>query len=304
LWISAVHIAAATQSFPEEDERLDLRVRADLGEKGRIAALRAFPVNSDAERPLPLEAVADIEVAYGPSEIRHIGGQRAVVLGAALEGGFVDLGKASGAMESVLAASQVPDGLTARLGGRKAEMEEALGSLGFALALALFLVFAVMAAQFESLVQPLLVMVTVPLAGIGVVWALKWTGTPLSVVAMLGAVILAGIVVNNAIVLVDRINRNRRAGMLVEEAVVEAGRARLRPIVMTSFTTILGMLPMTGWFANVPLLSILGGSQGAELRAPMALVVIAGLLVATVLTLIVIPTFYATLAREGRQSRI
>ncbi len=290
-------------TFPEEDERLDIRIRANLGQGSRVAMLRSFPVNSDAEHPLPLEAVADIRVAFGPSEIRHIGSQRVVVLAAALEGGLVDLGGASAATEAVLARTPVPAGTTLRLGGRKQEMEAALDSLGFALALALFLVFAVMAAQFESFVQPLIVMATVPLAGIGVVWALKWTDTPISVVAMLGTVILAGIVVNNAIVLVHYINSHRKAGMALEKAVVEAGRARLRPIVMTSCTTILGMLPMTGWFANVPGLAILGGAQGAELRAPMALVVIAGLLVSTILTLIVIPTFYATVAGARRQAR-
>jgi HAE1 family hydrophobic/amphiphilic exporter-1 len=147
-----------------------------------------------------------------------------------------------------------------------------------------------MAAQFESLLQPLLIMFTVPMAGIGAAFALAASATPISVVVLLGLVVLAGIVVNNAIVLVDRVNYNRAHGMELNAALIEGGRARLRPILMTTATAVLGTLPMTGWF---------GASEGMELRAPMAVVVIAGLASSTLLTLLVIPVGYRLLALAG-----
>jgi len=148
------------------------------------------------------------------------------------------------------------------------------------------------------LLQPFLILFSVPLAGIGAIAALRLSETPISVVALLGAVILAGIVVNNAIVLVDRVNRNRHQGMAVDAAILEGAHARLRPILMTTTTTVLGMLPMTGW------IPFLGGQQGAELRTPMALVVISGLISSTLLTLIVIPTGYRLLVRlEGKKEK-
>ena len=284
-------------TFPQDDERLDIRVRADLSHLSHVMQLRDLPVNPEAEKPLPLEAVAELSIADGPGEIRHIGQRRAAVLTASTEG--FDLGDLTDRLERRLASVPRPPDTTVQVGGQKREMELALSSLGFALALAVFLVYAVMAAQFESLLQPFLILFSVPLAFLGVVFALAWTGTPVSVVVLLGAVMLAGIVVNNAIVLVDRINRNRARGQVLDEAIVEAGRARLRPILMTTVTTVLGMLPLTGWLAGLPGLGDLGTAEGTELRAPMALVVIAGLISSTLLTLVVIPVLYRLLARIG-----
>ncbi len=136
-------------------------------------------------------------------------------------------------------------------------------------------------------------MLTVPLAGVGVVFALALLSIPLSVVVFIGLILLAGIVVNNAIVLVDRINKKRAAGLDLLEAILEAGHARLRPIFMTTLTTALGLLPLTGWLAGMPILGELGSGEGSEIRAPMAITVIAGLLSSTLLTLIVIPVVYS-----------
>ena len=283
-----------SSTFPESDERLDIRVRADLSRMQNVEQLRDLPVNPDAERPLPLGAVADIRTGFGPSEIRHIGSRRAGVLTASLAG--FDLGGLTDRLEERLTRVETPPDMLVQVSGQKREMEQALGSLGFALALAVFLVYAVMAAQFESLLQPFLIMFSVPLAFIGAIWALRVAGLPISVVALLGCVVLAGIVVNNAIVLVDRINKNRARGLDVESAIVEAARARLRPILMTTFSTVLGMLPLTGWLKDVPGLGGIGSAEGTELRAPMALVVIAGLLSSTLLTLVVIPVLYRLLA--------
>ena len=282
-------------TFPGRDERIDIRVRADLEGMKRVEQLKDLPVNPGAEHPLPLGAVADFKLQDGPSDIRHIRGRRAAVLSASLAG--FDLGETSDAVAARLSTLSPPPEIMINLGGQTDEMGEALDSLLFALALAVFLVYAVMAAQFESLLQPFLILFSVPLAGVGAVLALRFTDTPISVVALLGAVILAGIVVNNAIVLVDRINRNRQRGMGLQEAIVEGGQARLRPILMTTTTTVLGMLPMTGW------IPFLGGQQGAELRTPMALVVIAGLISSTLLTLLVIPTGYRLLAALERKPK-
>ncbi|MFC2172904.1 efflux RND transporter permease subunit, partial [Acidobacteriota bacterium] len=158
-----------------------------------------------------------------------------------------------------------------------------------ALALALFLVYVVMAAQFESIVHPLVIILTVPLGIIGVVVGLLLTHTSVSVLVLIGAVMLAGIVVNNAIVLVDAINRRRRSGEPLEDAIVGAGRERLRPILMTTATTVLALLPMA-----------LGLGAGDELRAPLAITVISGLTIATLLTLVIIPCVYRVMSSPSR----
>jgi HAE1 family hydrophobic/amphiphilic exporter-1 len=157
----------------------------------------------------------------------------------------------------------------------------------FALALAVFLVYLVMASQFESLIHPLVILFTIPLALVGAVLALFLTGTTINVIAFVGVIMLAGIVVNNAIVLVDMINQLRSKGIEKTAAIMEAGRARLRPIVMTTLTTALGLLPMA-----------IGFGEGAEVRTPMAITVIGGLLMSTLLTLVVIPVVYSLLDRK------
>ena len=172
------------------------------------------------------------------------------------------------------------------IGGQKKEMETSLNSLTFALGLAIFLVYIVMASQFESFLHPFVIMFSIPLALIGVIVILFVTGIPLSVVVFLGVIMLAGIVVNNAIVLVDYINHLRRSGMSKLDAIVQAGEVRLRPILMTTSTTVLGLLPMA-----------LGLGDGAEIRTPMAITVVAGLISSTLLTLVIIPTVYSLMDR-------
>ncbi len=167
-------------------------------------------------------------------------------------------------------------------------MQRSYQSLMIALLLAVFLVYLVMASQFENLLQPLLILFTVPLAGAGAVLGLWLTGTRISVIVFIGLIMLAGIVVNNAIVLIDRINQLRAEGMALSDAVVESGGTRLRPVLMTTLTTVLGLLPM------------LFGGDGPELRAPMAVTVIFGLSVSTLLTLFFIPVIYHLTARRVR----
>jgi len=166
-------------------------------------------------------------------------------------------------------------------------MDESFKSMMFTLAMAVFLVYLVMASQFESLLHPFAILFTIPLALVGAILALFLTGTTVNVVVFIGLIMLAGIVVNNAIVLVDLVNQLRSQGMARIEAIIEGGRGRLRPIMMTTLTTTLGLLPMA-----------LGFGEGAEVRAPMAITVIGGLLVSTLLTLFVIPVVYSVIDRK------
>jgi HAE1 family hydrophobic/amphiphilic exporter-1 len=286
--------------FVEGDDRIDVRVRGDEAILDSIAAISEIVVNPTGETPVPLRSVADITLAQGPAEIRRIGGQRAVLVTAASTG--LDLGNVNKRIEAALATMQPPRDVEVSLGGQKRELDEGTASLRFALLLAIFLVYVVMASQFESLVQPFVILFSVPLASVGAVFLLHLSGLPLSVVVFIGFILLAGIVVNNAIVLVDRINAKRAAGLTVRDAILEAGRARLRPILMTTGTTVLGLVPMTGWLVNTPGLAQYLGGEGAELRAPMAITVIGGLTSSTLLTLIVIPVIYSLVVRDKRRA--
>ena len=294
--------------FNEGDERIDVRVIGDELVLSELERVLDLVVNPQGETPVELRSVATVERVQGPAEIRRIGNTRAFVLTAAGTG--LDLGGLSQRIEASLASLVTPDEVTVQLGGQKREMDLAQRSMRFALLLALFLVYVVMACQFESLVQPLIILVTAPLALIGVVFVLDLVKLPLSVVVFIGMIMLAGIVVNNAIVLIDRINQRRAGGLELRAAVLEAGHARLRPILMTAGTTVIGLLPLTGWLDAVPLAGDLvraaggGSGEGAEIRAPMAITVIAGLTVSTLLTLVVVPVVYWLVARLSPAPRV
>lgn len=282
--------------FSEGDDRIDVRVLGDeivLSSLGRVLDV---VVNPSSTTPVPLRAVADVQIVQGPAEIRRIGNTRAVLVTASTSG--LDLGGSARAIEKSLADMVTPDDVVVQLGGQKREMDEAQASMRFALLLALFLVYAVMASQFESWLQPLIILVTVPLAIVGVVFTLDWLEIPLSVVVFIGLILLAGIVVANAIVLLDRVNQTRAQGYRVYDALIEAGSTRLRPIYMTANTTVIGLLPMTGWLADVPWIGPLCAGAGLELRAPMAIAVMSGLTCSTALTLIVIPAVYYLVYRH------
>jgi HAE1 family hydrophobic/amphiphilic exporter-1 len=272
--------------FKEEDRRIDILVRVRDTDKETIDNLRRLVINPGSSIPLSLEAVADIIVNEGPSEIRRIDQQRTAVVTANISGR--DLGSVSEDIFQILSVIKMPDDFTFDLAGQNKEMETSLNSLMLALALAIFLVYIVMASQFESFLHPLIIIFTIPLASIGVLIFLYLFDIPASIVVFLGGIMLAGIVVNNAIVLVDYINQLRERGTEKIEAILTAGRVRLRPIIMTTSTTALGLLPMA-----------IGMGDGAEIRAPMAITVIIGLLTSTILTLVVIPTVYSVLDRKS-----
>ncbi len=258
---------------------VDVRVRLDPDRVQSQEDLATVVINPGQEVPLPLESVATLTRAAGPAEIRREDGQRAAVLTARTAG--FDLGSTSARVGERVRRLGLPPGFEVRLKGQDEEMKTSLESLRFALLLAVFLVYVVMASQFESLRAPLVIMGSVPLAAIGVVFGLRLLGQPISVVVFVGMITLAGIVVNNAIVLVDYANQLQRRGLSVEDALVEAGRTRLRPILMTTLTTVLGLVPLA-----------IGAGEGAELRQPMAVTLIFGLAFATLLTLVVIPVLY------------
>ncbi|WP_457653327.1 efflux RND transporter permease subunit [Rhodocaloribacter sp.] len=282
--VNKVRGAVATR-YSWHDRKIDVLVRAREDDRASIEDLRKLIVNPESARPVPLEAVADVVVDAGPGEIRRVGQQRVAIVSANLRRG--DLGAAEAEITRILDGITVPNGLTVRMAGQSEEMAMSFRSLLFALALAVFLVYLVMASQFESLLHPFVIFFSIPLALIGAVLALWLTGSTISVVVFIGLILLAGIVVNNAIVLVDLINQLRAEGHTKGEAIVEAGRLRLRPILMTTLTTTLGLLPLA-----------VGFGEGAEIRAPMAVTVIGGLVVSTMLTLIVIPVMYAILDRK------
>lgn len=276
----------ATQ-IRQGDQRVALLVQLTEEDRSTLDDLRDINVNPQLTPRIPLSAVADFEEAVGPSEIRRVDQQRAVVISANLEG--FDLGTAASGIERALASLDLPDDLTWTVAGQSREMEESLGSLQFALGLAIFLVYVIMASTFENLLHPLVILLTVPLAVIGVVATLLLTGTSVSVIVLIGAIVLAGVVVNNAIVLVDAINRLRAEGMPALEAIAEAGRIRMRPILITTSTTVLGLFPLA-----------LGVGAGAEMQGPLAVTVIGGLTGGTLLTLFVIPVVYGVVAGAAR----
>jgi len=267
------------------ETRYDIRVRADRRYVQSLEDLKNLKIELGAGRFVPLGSLARISILPGPSEIRRVGQHRVAVVSANLKG--MDLGSVSQQIMKDLKDMRLPPGYRIDLGGQNREMRSSFGSLQFALLLAIFLVYIVMASQFESLLHPLVILFSIPLGFIGVVYILYLLQMPLSVVVFIGAIMLAGIMVNDAIVLVDYINVLRRRGVERLEAVVKAGQVRLRPILMTTMTTILGLMPMA-----------LGIGEGAEIRVPMAVTVIAGLAGSTILTLLVIPVVYSLMDRN------
>lgn len=269
--------------FRDGERHLDIRVRGRTDQRATLAAVQDLVVARSGEASITLAAVAELRETRGPAEIHRLDGRRAAIVSADLVGR--DQASVERELETMLAGLTLPAGVTARPGSQSDEMRRSFRSLQLAVLLAVFLVYLVMASQFESVLHPLIIMVTVPLALAGAVYGLALAGRPLSVFAVIGGIMLAGIVVNNGIVLVDRMNQLRRRGLDVAAAVRTAGSERLRPIVMTTATTVLGLLPMA-----------LGLGEGAELRAPLAITVISGLVLASGLTLVAVPVLYTLLS--------
>jgi len=270
---------AVPTRYKEADRQIDVRIRNQESDRQSVDDVENLVLPGPNGAPIRLVSIADVRIDQGPAEIHRLQQQRAAVVSANL----ADRGLAAAVndVRARLAKDPPPQGIAAELAGQQAEMATSFNSLRFALLLAVFLVYLVMAATFESFVHPLIVLFTIPLAIVGVVVGLLVTGTDISVMVLIGVILLIGIVVNNAIVLIDCVNRLRRAGVEKKEAVVRAGHIRLRPIMMSTLTAVLGLIPMA-----------ISWGEGSELRAPLAITVFWGLSIATLLTLVVLPAAY------------
>ena len=265
--------------FQQPDRQIDIRLRNRLADRQTVNDIENAVIGVVNGQPVTLRAVATLEPARGPAAIDRIEQARVAIIAGNVKGR--GLGEIALDLQQLVIDYPPPIGVSFELAGQSKEMEQSFGSLKFAVALAIFLVYLVMAATFEHLGHPLVILTTIPLALVGVIGGLYFSGYAISVISLIGAVFLIGIVVNNAIVLVDAINQARRRGLDKLEAVVVASKTRLRPILMTTFTTVLGLLPMA-----------IGFGEGAELRAPLAVVVSSGLMISTLLTLFIIPASY------------
>ncbi|MBD8635332.1 efflux RND transporter permease subunit [Stenotrophomonas sp. CFBP 13725] len=268
------------------DRKIDVLVRAQEGDRASVDSIRRLIVNPGSTRPVTLDAVAEVVATTGPSEIHRADQTRVAVVSANLRD--IDLGAAMREVQAMVAEQPLGAAVGMHIGGQGEELEESARSLIFAFGLAIFLVYLVMASQFESLLHPFVILFTIPLALVGAVLALLLSGKPISVVVFIGLILLVGLVTKNAIILIDKVNQLREAGVAKHEALVEGARSRLRPIIMTTLCTLFGFLPLA-----------VAMGEGAEVRAPMAITVIGGLLVSTLLTLLVIPVVYDLMDRKG-----
>ena len=253
-------------------------------EQEELADVRAEPIR--------VKDVATVQTVLAPTTVTQIDGTPTVTVTATPTGG--DLGALTETIQQRLdTAPDQPVGVTATLGGSSEDQQDAFRQLGLAMLAAIVLVFIIMVATFRSLVQPLILLVSIPFAATGAVLGLLVSDTPLGVPSMIGLLMLIGIVVTNAIVLIDLINQYRAAGEDLQSAVVDGARLRLRPIIMTACATIFALIPMG--------LGLTGG--GAFISQPLAVVVIGGLVSSTVLTLLLVPVLYTLVERRGERRR-
>lgn len=271
-----------------QDQKVELRVRTMETQRDSVADVRNLIINPNSTSPIRLSDVAEVRLAEGPGQIERRDQQRVIVVKADIQG--VALGDAVALAKEKLQAAGIHPLIYSQVTGQNEDLESSNQSMVFALSLAVFLVYMILASQFESLVHPFVILISIPLAFIGAIWALYLTGTTISVVVFIGLIMLAGIVVNNAIVLIDLIKQLMAQGINKTAAIIEAGQSRLRPIIMTTMTTVLGLMPMV--------ITLGATDAGSEIRAPMAITVMGGLLVSTLLTLVVIPVLFSLMTRE------
>ncbi len=265
--------------FKEEGREIDIRMQLNEKDRDKLRKLEWLTIHSPMDLDVPLASFVKFETGKGPSEIKRISQERTVQVFAKIYGR--SLKEVVADVQAVIDKMKIPGNYSVKISGESEEVQESFASLQFAFILSIILVYMIMAAQFESLWQPLLIMFCVPLSLIGVAFALWITHTAISVVVILGIILLGGIVVNNGIILIDFINRLRDEGVPLRESVVTAGKIRLRPILITALSSAIGLVPLA-----------LGVDEGSKLQAPMAITVIGGLLVATFLTLVVVPALY------------
>lgn len=278
----------AIYTDPVSGNQYYIVVRLKEQDRASLDDLEAIPVRTRAGSVVPLRTVATARVGSGPIQIDRKYQQRIVHVTANVLGR--PLGDVAKDIEEALSSLPVPEGFEVRLTGERESQRESFKGLALALALALVLVYMTMASQFKSLLEPFVVMFSVPMGLIGVIWALFLSKTPLSVNAFMGVIVMVGIVLSNGILLVEFANARLERGADVFSAVVEAGKVRLRPILMTTFTTVLGLVPMA-----------IGIGEGSETNAPLARAIVGGLAASTVFTLILIPVLYTVFRRRSKR---
>ncbi len=274
--------------FRQAGDEYDIRIMVDRKHRDNLQKVRSMTI-ATPQGDVPLRNFVSDTISVGPVVLEHESNSRLVKVSGGVEGR--DQGSVARDVRRVLASIARPPGFTVELAGGFEQMQTTFRDLGLVILLSLVLVYIIMVGQFESFREPFVIMFTIPLAIIGVLWMLFFSGTTISMQSLLGVLLLGGVVVNNAIVYIDYVNQLRRkAGMGLFDAAIEAGRVRLRPILMTALTTIFGLIPMA-----------LGVGAGNEIRAPMARSVIGGMLISTFLTLIFIPVVY-TLFEKGKKT--
>lgn len=276
--------------FKEEGDEYDIRVRLSEEFRTSITDLQEITIMNPRGQKIKLKEIASVEEYWGPPGIQHKRKERIVTV--AVKPNKTSLGELAKQIQQVIAEVDVPQDVMINIGGAYQDQQEAFTDLAMLLLLSILLVFIVMASQFESFGMPFVIMFSIPFAFTGVILALFITGTTLNVIAALGAVLLIGIVVKNGIVLVDFINLMRDRGMQLNEAILAAGKSRLRPVLMTAFTTILGMLPLA-----------LSQGEGSEIWSPMGITVIGGLIFSTVVTMVIVPVMYGLIGRSGERNK-
>lgn len=280
-----------TSRYKEEGDEYDIRVRLAEQYRNSITLLEEISIISPQGRRIKLKELGKVQEAWGPPSIQHKRKERVVTVSAKPNG--ISLGELANRIKAEVATVKAPQEVLIQIGGAYEDQQESFMDLALLMVLSLILVYIVMASQFESFTMPFIIMFSIPFAFTGVILALLLTGTTLSVVAALGAVLLIGIVVKNGIVLVDFTNLMRDRDMRLYEAIVTSGRSRLRPVLMTALTTILGMLPLA-----------MSSGEGSEIWRPMGITVIGGLVFSTIVTMVVVPVMYGVLARSGERDKV
>lgn len=281
---------AIASKFREDGNEYDIRVRYDKPFRESLYDIEEILLYNAAGQKTTVREVGNVVERFAPPSIERKNRQRMVKVQCDVNGALNVVGKQ---LQEQLDSIDMPADVGVKLAGSLLDMQESFADLGTLLVLVILLVYIVMASQFESLSGPFIIMLSLPFAFTGVFLSLTIAGMPLDMMGFIGAIMLVGIVVKNGIVLVDFINLNRERGDSIKEAVVSGGRSRLRPVLMTTFTTILGMMPM-----------LLSNSDGAEMYKPMALVVIGGLTISTMLTLVVIPVVYTFFAAREEKKKL
>jgi CzcA family heavy metal efflux pump len=288
-------------TYRDGTDEFDIIVRLPEERRDSLEDLRRLYIsNSDGDR-IPLTEVATVDLAGGFGSIRHVDGERVVTIQADVAPGYNSAEVLGQAQTMIAEQVQIPGGYFVSYTGENEEQAEAAAFLGNALLIGLFLIALVLITQFNSLAQPALIMVSVVLSLIGVLWSLMLRQMPFNIIMTgIGIISLAGVVVNNAIVLIDYINQLRDRGISVEKAVVQAGLVRMRPVLLTAGTTALSLMPtVLGYSLDFKNMEIASGGTSVEMWGPMANAVVAGLIVSTILTLVVIPSLYNGIDRTG-----